>query len=154
MPEVQWREPEIFAAGDTLKFSKYLPGYLPSDGWSLLYVLTKPTPTAADLAVQFTSTTSTTDGDSHSVDVDNFASTQDAGDYILTGYAVKSGGERHQIYCAELTLDPDLAAGNASAPVQSWLQQMEAVLQAKLLRLEAIDLSESDVQRSKFVWEE
>lgn len=149
MPETIWREPEIFAAGDSLVFQRYLPAYLPADGWSLHYVLTDPN--SGNQLATFASTPSTTDPTVHAVSVNGFAADVDQGDYILTGQAVNVSGEKAQIYYAELTIQPDLADGAATAPILTTAQKMIIQLESSLAKLYAQQFQETDVQRNRFV---
>lgn len=149
MPDIAWREPEIFAAGDTLAFQRYLPAYLPSYGWSLHYVLTNPA--TAELLTSFDSTVSTTDATCHAINVANFAAALEMGDYILTGQAVNVSGEKEQVYYAELTLQPNLASGTSTAPILTTAQKMITLLEKSLADLYIQRFQETDVQRSKFV---
>jgi hypothetical protein len=160
---IQWREPEIFSAGDTLKFNKFLPNYLPADGWALTYSVTDELPDSGNLVDSIFSTPSATDPSVHSVNVPNFGAGLEAGDYILTGVVVNAAGnpskniaagERHTFYIGELTFDPDLMDGLSSAPVTTFVQRMIPILEAKIARLEAYDLTETDVQRTRFVIED
>lgn len=160
---IQWREPEIFASGDTLLFQRYLPAYMPGDGWHLHYVMSQPQPAGAQKIFEFDSATSTTDPTCHAVNVPNFGAGLDAGDYVLSAQVVNTAGnaplgiaagEKHTIYYAELTLDPDLAGGLSSTEIQTFAQRMIPVLEAKIARLESYDLTETDVQRTRFIVED
>ena len=160
---LQWREPEVFASGDTLVFLRSLPEYLPTDGWKIHYELTQPNPNGAKKILDFYSTQSTTDSSVHSVNVPNFAAGVDAGDYILSAQVVNANGNpglniaagmRQTIYYGELMIGDDLADGLATTPQQTFVQQLIPIVQAKLTRLEAYDLTETDVQRTRFVVED
>jgi hypothetical protein len=159
----QWREPEVFASGDSLIFSKYLPAYLPGDGWHVHYVVTQSQPNGAKEVASFDSTQSTTDPTVHTVNVANFGAGLDAGEYVLSGQVVNSAGnaplniaagEKHTIYYAELELDPDLADNLASVPIATFVQTMIPILESKIQRLESYDLTETDVQRTRFIVED
>ncbi len=149
MSDISWREPEIFAAGDSLAFQRYLPAYLPAAGWSLHYALTDPI--TGILLTSFDSTTSTTDATCHAVSINNFAAAIDQGDYILTGQAVNVSGEKNQIYYAELTIQPNLAGGTAAAPILTTAQKMITILEKSLADLYVQKFQETDVQRNRFV---
>jgi hypothetical protein len=144
---IQTREPEIFAAGDTLLFQRYLPKFLPGDGWSIRYVLTD---LKAIPVKEFDSVVSPLEGSMHLVDIDDFASDLEAGEYVLTGQAV-NGAEKHQIYYGTLTLQPDLADGAGDQPVQTEAQEMIVLLRNSLKELYKKLFQETDVQRSRFV---
>lgn len=160
----QWREPETFCSGDTLIFSKYLPNYLPADGWALHYVLTVSKPNGAQKVAEFYSTQSASDPSCHSVNVPNFCAGLDpSGEYVLTGQVVNAvgnagkgiaAGQKQTFYIGELAIGPDLADGLATAPVTTFAQQMLDTLKAKLARLESYDLTETDVQRTRFIVED
>lgn len=155
---IQWREPEIFAIGDTLKFQRNLPGYKPSDGWSISYSLIAQTDNAGQQVATFTSTPDSSNT-YHTVYVFNFAAGQSKGDFILVGTVncASTGlypGEKHQIYYGQLKLQDDMADGQVSGPITTHAQRMVTLLEAKLERLEAYDITESDVQRTRFVMEE
>lgn len=145
MPEIQWREPDTFAAGDTLKFQRYLPDYLPSAGWSLVYTLHAVN---GDIAATFNSSD---DGDYHAIEEDNFCAAADAGEYVLTGYAVKAA-ERYRIYYGELTVAADLGTGAATPPEQTFAQKALSKVEEQILALTSHALAETDVQRSRFTW--
>jgi hypothetical protein len=98
--------------------------------------------------------------DEHLIESDSFAAALDADEYILAGYAnnatsaLDGGAERHQIYRGEFNLTENLAGGAAAGDQTTHAERMVGLLQAKLERLEAHDLTESDVQRSRLVIEE
>lgn len=142
--EIQTREPEIFAAGDTLSFTRTLPDYPAGDGWALTYVLTS-------LAGEKLATvTSTADGDNHKVYQDDFAITLDQGDYLLTGQ-VKNGAEDYTIYRGVLTLQADLTDGTASQPQKTEAQEMIDILRDSLKDLYRQKFSVTNVQHNQFV---
>ena len=159
-----WREPETFISGDSLIFSKYLSGYLPADGWVLHYVVTQSLVNDAKKVAQFFSSQSTFDPSCHSINVPDFGTGLDpSGEYLLTGQVVNAvgnsgkgiaAGQKQTFYIGELAIDPDLADGLATAPVTTFAQQMLDTLKVKLARLESYDLTEADVQRTKFVIED
>lgn len=147
---IPWREPEDFAAGDSLVFQRYLPKFLPADGWSLHYSLTDPN--TGNQVAAFVSAQSTTDPTVHAVNVANFAAGVEQGDYLLSGEVINAGtGEKHQIYYAELTVQPDLADGTATAPIQTTAQKMIAALESTYADLVKQKFQETDVQRNRFV---
>lgn len=146
MSEKQTREPIKFMAGDTLEFTRSLPDYLPADGWSLAYVLTR-----RDTGEKLAACGSAADGDGHKISVADFAGGLDPGAYILTGSAAL-GAERHQIYYGELELTADLADGEATGPVLTEAQEMIASLRSSLKELYKQVFSETDIQRNKLVW--
>ncbi len=162
-PATQWREPEAFASGDSLIFQKFLPAYLPGDGWNIHYVVTQNLPNGSKEVASFDSTQGVTDTTCHVINVPNFGAGLAAGEYVLSAQVVNTAGnaglniaagEKHTIYYAELELDPDLADNLATGPVATFVQSMIPILEAKLQRLEGYDLTETDVQRTRFIVED
>lgn len=149
MAAIQSREPVVFTSGDTLSFQKALVDFPASDGWSLEYFLYTLAGKDTDLVIE---SDPASDGSSeHLISINNFAAALAAGTYLLAGFAVKAGGERHQIFNGQLTLQPNLPAG-ADVPSQKWFEQeMVDLLEASLRRLYANELTETDVQRVKIV---
>lgn len=139
----QCREPLIFSIGDTMLFKRYLPDYLPSDGWSLTYSIRGGANSGNSLTFN-----STTDGTNYTVTVlSSVTSTWVAGQYILVGFAV-NGATRHQIYYAELTLTPNAIASRdvPNVDVLTHAQKMIVSLQTQLESLAQNVLQDSTVQ--------
>lgn len=141
------REPLIFAVGDTLSFERYLPDYLPTAGWSLLYEIRGGA--AGDDAVQFTSTV---DGNRFKIEVPTSITTPWVpGDYILVGYAVNAGlVERHQFYYAEITLTPNLGDGGSGAPT-THAQRMIPLIEAQLEQLAMHVMDATTVEKTELI---
>lgn len=148
MVDIPRREPVDFAAGDSLIFMRHLIEFPASQGWSLEYALFADTGGPAVANFQ-----STALADDHSVDIDAFAKGFAAGEYVLAGYAV-NGAERHQIYRGEFHIGSDFESGGVVADQTTHAQRMIPLLETKLERLEAMDFSETDVQRNRFVIEQ
>jgi hypothetical protein len=142
----QLREPLELAVGDTLAFQRYLPDYLPSNGWSLLYQISGyPIGTPAP---EFTSTPDVTNT-IHQILVGEAVT---AGwlecHCVLTGYAV-SAIERHQFYYAELTLAANLGTGTNQVVVTTHAQRMIPLLEAQLEALAAHSLQDTTIQQTE-----
>lgn len=148
--DVPIREPEIFAAGDTLWFEKYLPELDPANGWALTYTVTNE---AGNMVVQVQSVPV---GNRHKIYANAFLAAQQAGNYVLSGEAIMAPnanapqGYEHQIYYGPLKVSPDLEAGAAN-------QDMRTRAQKKLAQAEkAYDAAQQDyfqlteVQRNRF----
>jgi hypothetical protein len=153
MPEIPTREPELFASGDSLVFTRTLPGFLASEGWSLHYTLTAPDGTL------LTSADSTADGDAHSVNEDNWAADIDQTAYpfpleaVLAGFALKDGtNERHQIYYGQLTLTANLADATTDEPVESEAQEMIRIIRASLKDAYAVVYKQVDIAKTSIIW--
>jgi len=157
-PDIERREPVLFAAGDTLLFQKHLAEFPRSQGWSLEYILydVKGQPTGIVL-----NSGAPPDGsDDHLIESDNFAANLERDEYILAGYANNAasapdgGAERHQIYRGELQLTDNLPAGATLEDQRTFAEKMIGHLEHKLHRLESYDLTETDVQRTRFIVED
>lgn len=141
-------EPEIFAAGDTLWFEKYLADYLPSAGWALQYVVTN---LAGEQLANVVSTASDSDATRHKIFADDFLAAVDKSDCILTGYRFNgTTGERFRIYQEVLEVDPNYGGGTVSQPQQTTAQKMIEALETSLLDLYKTRFAETDVQRNRF----
>ena len=143
--QVNFREPDTFAAGDTLLFQRYLRDYLPQNGWSLLYEL------RGDTGAAVITFTSTANNDYHGVEVDPpVTSLWVPGTYNLRGFAVNATGERHQIYYGELDIYTN-AGGTDNQPTTTHAQRMITLIEASLERLASHEIDESNVQQSQFL---
>lgn len=116
-------EPETIRAGDTLKFTKRLPDYLPAT-WTLKYSLNK---TGSRYTI-----TATDNGDgTHLVNV-AAATTANypAGVYKWQAY-VESGSERYTIATGTLDVKADLSASglDTRSHVKKVLDAIEAVIE-------------------------
>lgn len=122
-------EPLRVAAGDSIKFTRTIPAYKASQGWSLKYSMRG----VVGSAIDFTSTAS---GDDHLVQVDaGTTSGWPPGKYFTQGRAIGPGGETHLIFYGEIQVFPDLAIqpkefdGRSHARI--CLDAIEAVLQQR-----------------------
>lgn len=78
-------EPNLFFAGDKIEWTESLADYLPSDGWTLKYILINST--------NKETFNSTPDGESHKVSLTSAnTSAWVAGDYILQPYVEHTDG--------------------------------------------------------------
>jgi hypothetical protein len=142
------REPERFAAGDTLIFQKYFPAYLPNNGWALTYTLTDAN--SGKLITQVVS--ASPDNTNHLIDDEGFAANKPPGQYILSGEAINAGtGEAHQIYYGPLTLTPDLEGGQAPGPLLTEAQTQLQNLMAQYTALTQQIIQESDINRTRML---
>ena len=153
MPEIPTREPELFASGDSLVFTRTLPGFPASEDWSLHYTLTAPDGTL------LTSADSTADGDDHAVNENNWAADIDQTAYpfpvqaVLAGFALKGGtNERHQIYYGQLTLTANLADATADEPVESEAQEMIRIIKTALKDAYAVVYKQVDIAKTSIIW--
>lgn len=149
MPDsVQAQEPQRFAAGDTLIFQRFLPKYMPANGWSIRGVVTDEA-TGNQIAA-FVSTPSASSPEAHYINVPDFLGGIPDGACILSEEAVNTSGEKHQIYYAPLVVTPDLNDGQAGVPLWTEAQEMIFTLRASLKKLYAAPFVETDVQRNRF----
>lgn len=150
MENPKLREPVVFACGDTLIFERYLPDYLPDDGWELRYEIRGGASGTED-AVAFASSLSSTNGARHRVEV-AAATTANwlPGQYVLVGTAV-NGEEQHKIYEGALTLSADMTGTPDAAVKTTHAQRMITLIEAQLERLAQHELDESNVQQAQFI---
>lgn len=147
------REPILFTQGDTLCFDKYLPHYLPSDGWQLLYEIrsaNQPT----NPAIEFQSTPDPTNT-FHEINVaEGVTATWLAGDAIMVGFAVNAGkNERHQIYYNALSITPNLGTGVNNVDVSTHAQRMIPLLEKALEELAQHTMNETDIEKVRIMRE-
>ncbi len=119
------KEPTVVTAGDTWKWAKSLPDYLPADGWALSYVLVK------DGNQETLSSSNNGDG-THLVNADAASTASiEAGEYRWQSYVTKSG-ERYTVGRGEITVKPNFAAQDAGhdgrSNARKWLDSLEAAL--------------------------
>ena len=117
-------EPEVVTEGDTVKFRRYLPEYLPTDGWALSYALVN-----ADRQITFSSTT---DGNAHLVNVlpavtENWV----AGEYTWQAYVTKDD-DRYTVGQGVITIRSNFAADALGGDRRSHPRKMLAALQAMM----------------------
>jgi len=150
-PPLIWREPEQFAAGDSLIFQRNLPSYLPSDGWGIQLTVSLVGPNGATIQQQVNSAPDSTNT-FHTFNVANFLAAANAGTYIFSEEAINSGtGQKNQIYYNDnFQVGPDLSAGTSTQTL-TIAQQMITQIQSTLLELYARTSKETDIQRSRFV---
>lgn len=102
MPTVPTVEPIVIRAGDSVAWSRSLPDYPASGGWTLAYRLVGAASVYAIITVG--------SGDTHNVSLTAATTaTYTAGDYQLVGTATK-GAERATIYVGRVSVLPDLGA--------------------------------------------
>ncbi len=134
---VACREPQEFAAGDTLSFRRTLGLYSPTDGWSLKYEMR-----GGAQPIEFESTA---DNGSHLVNVlPAVTSGWLPAEYNLSGYAVHApDGERHQIYFAPIVVLEDQVAAPGDEDQRTFAQKMVEQLEATMLAKAGDDLARS-----------
>lgn len=119
-------EPTTIVAGDSAKWTKDVPQYLPADGWVVSYALVRD---GARLTV-----TATDNGDgTHLVNI-SAATTAgwESGSYHWQAYAT-SGSERYTIASGLLKVEANFAAGavDARSHVEKTLAALEATLEGR-----------------------
>lgn len=150
-PPIQWREPQQFAAGDTLLFQRSLPDHLPSDGWAIRLTISSQD-AAAPAVAQVLSVPDSTN-QFHTFTVPNFLAGVNQGTYTFSEEIVNSGtGEKHQIYFSDnFEVGQSLDSQASLNPVKTHAQIMLDTLEASLLDLAQLRFQETDVQRNRFV---
>lgn len=121
-------EPSAITAGDSVKWTKDLPDFLPADGWVVSYALVRD---GVRLSI-----TATDNGDGlHLVDL-SAATTGawEAGTYHWQAYAANAGtSERRTVAAGMLRVDPNFAASavDARSHVEKTLAALEATLEGR-----------------------
>ena len=144
--EIPTQEPQTFAIGDTLTWTKTLADYLPADGWSLAYEIRGGA--NGDVAVQFAS--SVTNVTDHLISVlPAVTGLWIPGYFVLAGFAVNVSGERHQIYIGQLTLTPNLGNAANDSDVTTHCQRMIKLIEQQLEILAAHSIQDSNVEQTE-----
>ena len=119
--------PQVFSAGETVKYRRFVPDYLPSDGWSLSLHLNGALATLHKTGV--------TDGDGYIVTIDA-TDTLPAGDYrFLERVSNATTGTAHNVGTGvvNVTLDLALAApGACISHAERTLAVIEQQIEGKL----------------------
>lgn len=122
---MQWREPSELTQGDTIGFTRRLPLYPATDGWSLLYALR-----GNGQDIEFVSSPDSSD---HAVEVaSSITELWLPAEYQLEGWATKTDGTRKQIYLGSLLIRPDLATAAPDIDVRTHAQKMLQSIEEQL----------------------
>ena len=120
------QEPSNFTAGDTVKFSKSLPAYPASAGWSLSYV-------AINSTGKFTAT-GTAAGDAFDVTISSTTTAAiNAGDYLFETYVSKAS-ERFRVASGTVKVQPNITAAatyDGRSHARKTLDAIEAVIEGR-----------------------
>lgn len=140
-------EPTELTAGDYLQFDRTLSDYLPSDGWSLSYVLTG----AAASVISIAASTSS-DGDYFEVRVPSATTANyTAGRYNLIGFVTHTDDRRFEIYRAALVVHPDPAT---ATPELSYAERMLTIVEDKISTRLSADIKEYTLEQMEVQREE
>ena len=149
---IDYREPLLFAQGDSLIFQRSLPDYLPSNGWSLLYEI-RSSDQSTIPAIQFTSTPDATNT-LHEINVlPAVTALWLPGENVLVGYVVNVSGERHQIYYAALEIVANLGTTANTVDVTTHAQRMIPLIEAALEKLAIHSMNETNIQHVQILRE-
>jgi len=120
------KEPAVFTAGDTIKWTKSLSDYLPADSWVLTYALV--------MSGKLINLTAADNGDgSHLVTITAATSAgYTAGIYHWQAYVTKSG-ERYKVGHGRLEVKPDFAAQTNGYDNTSHVKKVLDALEATIL---------------------
>lgn len=137
MADIPTIEPSSVTAGDTIAWTKTLPDYPASAGWTLKYRLIN---TTAKIDI-----TATASGDDHAVSVTKATSAAyAAGWYDWQGY-VEKGTERYTIGKGRIQILPDLADVSSTG--------FDNRSQARIILDTLMTAYQSAVANRAFVWE-
>lgn len=120
------KEPVVFTAGNTVKWTKSLSDYLPADGWVLTYALV--------MAGKLIELTATDNGDgSHLISITAANSVgYTAGIYHWQAYVTK-GTERYPVGSARLEIKPNFATQTTGYDNTSHVKNVLDALEATIL---------------------
>jgi len=116
-------EPDSFTSGDTVKWTKSLPSFLPADGWVLTYHIID--------AATSKSVVATDNGDgTHAAVLTAALNTFSAGSYHMKGFVTK-GTERFTVFVGTVVVQQDLSSGAADvrSHAKITLDAIEATLE-------------------------
>lgn len=143
-PSVPTTEPTVFTAGDTLKFTRSHPDYLPTDGWVITYALVN---SSAQISI-----TGSDNGDgTHLVSVAAATTASwTAGDYRWQAYVTKATtSERYRVGVGEIEIRTNFAAQTSGYDGRSaWTQTLEA-LEAGMLSLASGSMTTVEIQHGE-----
>lgn len=120
------QEPQVFTAGDTVKWKKYLGDYTPVDGWTLSYAMV--------MSGSQKTVTATDNGDgSHLVTINAADSgNYNAGIYHWQAY-VSKGSERYQVGYGRFEVKPDFSSKTTGYDNTSHVKNVLDALEATIL---------------------
>lgn len=126
--EIPTKEPLRFIAGDTVKWTKSVPDYLPADGWVLTYALLK------DGLKKTITATDNGDGTHAAVIALADSANYTAGIYYWQAYVTYSG-ERFKVDEGRVEVKPNFATKangyDARSHVIKTLEALEATIEGK-----------------------
>lgn len=124
--DIQTLEPSVITAGDTIQWSRSLPDYPASAGWTLKYALRGPA--VIDIVADATQLVTV---------AASASSAWVAGDYFIQGFVVK-GTSQYTVYSGRITINPNLALAGANYDGRSHakrvLDAIEAVIEGRASR--------------------
>lgn len=124
---MDYREPTEVAAGDTITWTRVLPDYPASAGWTLKYALRGPAVVNLEASP---------DGDNFLVEIAP-ADLTVSGIYYTQGYAEKDG-VRHTVFSGRIQVNPNLVEAAAGYDGRSHaakvIAAIEAVIEGKATR--------------------
>lgn len=119
-------EPSEFIAGDSVRFIKELPDYLPEAGWALTYVF-------INQRERYTVAATDSGDGKHDVELTpTVTGDYSAGEYKVHGY-VTDGTDRHTIYAGSLVIQPNYTnpSYDPRSHVKKVLDAVQAVIEEK-----------------------
>ena len=128
MSDIPNVEPSRITAGDSAKWTKDVPQFLPADGWVVTYAIVRD---GTRIAI-----TSTNNGDgTHLVNVPaSTTASWTAGAYHWQAYATKAAtSERYTVAAGQIIVDANFAVGavDARTHAQKTLDALEATLEGR-----------------------
>ncbi len=120
------KEPDSFVAGDTVKWTKYLSDYLPSDGWTLKYIF------VSDAAQETVTGTDNGDG-SHLLTIAAATSAGYAAGIQYWQAYVTDGTDRYKVAEGRVEVKPDFESQTNGYDARSHIKKVLDALEATIL---------------------
>lgn len=140
------QEPITLAAGDSVQFTRELPKYLASSGWTIEYI-----GLGGGSQIIWNGTTNV-DGVSFDIDIPATDTVvYFPAEYALEGFAFNvATGERHQFYANALQVTPNFQASPPDLETKTYAQKGIEACQALLLKMLEHDINDSENEANGF----
>lgn len=139
-------EPLVISAGDTVKFTRCLSRYQPTNGWGIEYI------SIGGGAEFIWTATANTDGTGFLVNIPATTTLQYVpGEYVIQGFAFSvNTGERFQFYEESIKVQPNFQAAQSDLDTSTHAQRMLASLEDTLEQMAKHDINDSTNEANEF----
>ncbi len=121
-------EPALIVAGDSVSWTKTIPLYLASDGWTLTYSFQKLGSTSAPITIEADPSGADYLVELDATDTDNWP----AGNYVLTGYVDDGSTARHTVLSGSIQIVPNPAAALGSTHASRTLALIDLAIEGRI----------------------